>query len=98
MENCCCSARTKVRSEEEKKKIISRLNRIAGQIGGVKKMIEEDRYCDDVLIQLAAIDKSVKSLAGVILESHMHSCLIENIKEGNLAVVDEVVDLFKRFQ
>ena len=61
-------------------------------------MIEEDRYCDDVLIQLAAIDKSVKSLAGVLLESHMHSCLIENIKEGNLAVVDEVVDLFKRFQ
>ncbi len=98
MEDCCCSARTKVRTEEEKKKIISRLNRIAGQIGGIKKMIEEDRYCDDVLIQLAAVDKSVKSLAGVILENHMHSCLIENIKEGNLAVVDEVVDLFKRFQ
>lgn len=98
MENCCCKTKTKVRTEEEKKKIVSRLNRIAGQIGGVKKMIEEDRYCDDVLIQLAAVDKSVKSLAAVILESHMHSCLIENIKEGNLAVVDEVVDLFKRFQ
>ncbi len=98
METCCCHTKTKVRTEEEKKKIVSRLNRIAGQIGGVKKMIEEDRYCDDVLIQLAAVDKSVKSLAAVILESHMHSCLIENIKEGNLAVVDEVVDLFKRFQ
>ena len=98
METCCCHTKTKVRTEEEKKKIISRLNRIAGQIGGIKKMIEEDRYCDDVLIQLAAVDKSVKSLAAVILESHMHSCLIENIKEGNLAVVDEVVDLFKRFQ
>ena len=98
MENCCAQKRTKVRSGEEKKKIVSRLNRIAGQIGGVKKMIEEDRYCDDVLVQLAAIDKSVKSLAGVILEGHLHSCLIENIREGNLTVVDEVVDLFKRFQ
>ena len=92
MENCCAQKRTKVRSGEEKKKIVSRLNRIAGQIGGVKKMIEEDRYCDDVLVQLAAIDKSV------ILEGHLHSCLIENIREGNLTVVDEVVDLFKRFQ
>ena len=97
MENCCGRTKTKVRSEEEKKRIVSRLNRIAGQINGIKKMIEDDRYCDDVLIQLAAADKSVKSLAGVILESHMHSCLIENIKEGNYAVVDEVVDLFKRF-
>ena len=98
METCCCTSKTKVRTEEEKKKIIARLSRIAGQIGGVKRMIEEDRYCDDVLIQLAAIDKSVKSLAGVILESHMNSCLIENIEKGNYAVVDEIVDLFKRFQ
>ncbi len=94
----CCATKTKVRSEEEKKKIVARINRIAGQIGGVKRMVEEDRYCDDVLIQLAAVDKAVKSLAGVILESHMHSCLIENIEAGNYAVVDEVVDLFKRFQ
>lgn len=98
MEKCCCQTKTKVRSEAEKKKICARLNRIAGQIGGVKKMVEEDRYCDDILVQLAAIDKSVRSLSGVILESHMHSCLIENIREGNYEVVDEVVDLFKRFQ
>jgi CsoR family transcriptional regulator, copper-sensing transcriptional repressor len=61
-------------------------------------MVDEDRYCDDILIQLAAIDKSVKSLANVILENHMHSCVIDNIKNGNYEVIDEVVDLFKRFQ
>ena len=97
MEHTCCE-KSKVRSEEEKKTLTSRINRIIGQMNGIKKMIDEDRYCDDVLIQLSAIDKSIKSLANVILESHMHSCLIENIQAGNLEVVDEIVDLFKRFQ
>lgn len=98
MENCCCNGKTKVRTEEEKKAIMSRLNRIAGQISGVKKMIEEDRYCDDVLIQLSAIDQSVKSLANVILDAHMHTCLVEHIQQGDLGVIDEIVDLFRRFQ
>ena len=74
------------------------MNRLIGQMNGVKKMIEEDRYCDDILIQLSAIDKSVKSLANLLLDKHMHCCLIKNIQEGNLEVVDEVVDLFRRFQ
>lgn len=94
----CCAHRTKVRSKEEKKRIVNRINRMIGQMNGVKRMIEEDRYCDDVLIQLAALSKSVKGLAGVILESHMHSCLVEDVREGNLAAIDEIVDLFKRFQ
>lgn len=49
-------------------------------MNGIKKMIEDDRYCDDILIQLSAIDKSIKSLANVILDNHMHTCLIENIE------------------
>jgi len=99
MSECHCDGhRVKVRTEEEKKAIISRLNRIAGQINGIKKMIEEDRYCDDVLIQLSAVDKSVKSLAGVILDAHMHTCIVENIREGNTDVIDEIVELFRRFQ
>ena len=61
-------------------------------------MIEQDRYCDDVLVQLSAVDKSVKGLANLILEAHMHTCLIENVQAGNTEVVDEIVDLFKRFQ
>lgn len=99
MESCCCQGRkVKVRTEEEKKRIIFRLNRIAGQINGIRRMIEEDKYCDDVLIQLSAVDKSVKSLANVILDAHMHTCLIENIKNDNYEVIDEIVDLFRRFQ
>jgi DNA-binding FrmR family transcriptional regulator len=88
----------KVRKQEEKKQIISRLNRLEGQIKGVKKMIEEDRYCNDVLIQLSAIDKAIKSLANLVLDSHMHTCLIERVNSGDYEAIDEVVDLFKRFQ
>lgn len=98
MEKCCCGEKTTIRSEEEKKELCARLNRIGGQIAGIKRMVEEDRYCDDILIQLSAVDKAIKSLANLMLERHMHTCLIENIESGNYKVVDEIVDLFKRFQ
>ena len=86
------------RNEQEKKKINNRLNRIEGQVRGVKKMIEEDRYCDDVLIQLSAIDKSIKSLANYILENHMYNCVYDDLEKGNYEIIDEVVNLFRRFQ
>lgn len=85
------------RTEEEKKQLIHRLNRISGQIEGIKKMIEEDRYCDDLLTQLLAVDKAVKSLSSVILEKHMYSCIKKEVSEGNLEVVDEVMQLFRRY-
>ncbi len=90
--------RIKRRSEEERKAIINRLNRIAGQVNGIVRMVEEDRYCDDVLIQLSAVDKAIKALADMMLDAHMHTCLVEHIKAGDLSAVDEVVDLFRRFQ
>lgn len=95
-ENDCC--RKKVRDVEEKKNLITRMNRLIGQMNGVKKMIEDDRYCDDILIQLSAIDKSIKGLANVMIDNHMHTCVIKNIEAGNYNVIDEIVDLFKRFQ
>ena len=85
------------RSESEKKKIKNRLNRIEGQVRGVKKMVEEDRYCDDILIQLSAIDKSIKSLANYILENHMYGCVLNNLEKGYYEIIDEVVKLFRRF-
>lgn len=94
----CCEQKKKVRPEAEKRALISRLNRIIGQMNGIKRMIEEDRYCDDVLTQLAAADKAVQSLAALILEEHMRTCIVENIQSGNTEVVGEIVDLFKRFR
>ena len=97
MENkeCCC--KKTYRTEEDKKKLLSRTNRIIGQLDGIKKMIDNDRYCADILIQLSAVDSAIKSLASVILDNHMHSCVVNSIKEGDSSKIDEIVDLFRRF-
>ncbi len=99
MEEQCChrEERKTVRSAEDKKTIVSRLNRIAGQVNGIKRMVEEDRYCDDILVQLAAVGASVKSLSAVILQKHLHGCVVEQIREGDEGALDEIVDLFRKF-
>ena len=93
----CMNNKKTTRSEEDKKKLISRINRIKGQLDGINKMVEDDRYCADILIQLSAADKAIKSLASVILDNHMHSCVLDGIKEGDLTKIDEIVDLCRRF-
>lgn len=95
--NECPSCRTTHRNEETKKKLITRINRIKGQIEGIKKMVEEDRYCGDILIQLSAIEQSTKSLAAIVFDNHMHSCVVQGVKDGDEAKIDEIVDLFRRF-
>ena len=94
----CPNCKVKERTEEEKKNLINRMNRIIGSLNGIKDMINNDRYCDDIIIQLSAVDKSIKSLANIILDNHMHTFLIEHIKNKDYEIVDEIVDLFKRFQ
>ena len=96
MENNCCHKKTK-RSEEEKRLIISRLNRIGGQISGICKMVENDAYCNDVLIQLSAVKNSVKSLSTHILENHLYTCVTRDLESGELDTLDELISLFKRF-
>ena len=88
----------KERKVEEKKELEKRINRIIGSLNGVKNMIEDDRYCDDILIQLSAIDKSVKSLANLILDNHMHTCLITHIENKDYEIIDQIIDLVRRFQ
>lgn len=94
--NCKECKKTKHRTDEEKKKIQKRLNIIEGQIKGIKQMIEDDRYCADIVIQISAIDKSLKSLGNEILRSHLSSCVVEDIKNDRLEVIDEVVSLFEK--
>ncbi len=94
----CCEEKKTYRSDEDKKSLTSRLNRIEGQIRGITAMIQNDRYCDEILIQLSAVDKSIKSLANLLLDKHMKACVKENLLKGNDTVLDEIVDLFKKFQ
>lgn len=85
-----------IRPESTKKDLISRLNRIEGQIRGISKMIEDDRYCGDILIQLSAVDSSIKSLSVKMLEMHLKSCVKKQVLEGNDEALDEIVNLMKK--
>ena len=96
MDNNCCNKKTK-RSPEEKKLIINRLNRIGGQINGISKMIENDAYCNDILVQLTAVKNSVKSLSTHILENHLYTCVPKELENGDFDTIDELISLFKRF-
>ncbi|PPA71131.1 metal-sensitive transcriptional regulator [Jeotgalibacillus proteolyticus] len=83
-------------SEEMKHNLTSRLNRIEGQIRGIKGMIEKDTYCDDVITQIAATQSALNSVSKLLLEGHMKSCIVERIQEGDLEVVDELLATMKR--
>ncbi|KEZ47921.1 metal-sensitive transcriptional regulator [Metabacillus indicus] len=83
-------------SETTKKNLVTRLNRIEGQIRGVKGLIDKDTYCDDVLTQIAAVQSALNSVSKILLEGHMKSCLVERIQDGDLEVIDEVLVTVKR--
>ncbi len=86
------------REESDKVAIIKRLNILTGQIEGVKKMVNAGAYCDDVLVQLSSIFKSVKSLSNFVIERHIETCVTENLKKGKLEVLKELTNMYKRFQ
>ena len=92
MEKCC--KKTK-RNTEEKKQLLNRINRISGQVTGIKKMLEDDDYCNDILIQIIAAEKSLKSLANIMFENHIYRCVSNDLEKGNMDVIDELTSLFK---
>lgn len=84
------------RNEEELKALINRLNRIEGQIRGIKKMIEEEAYCIDVMTQVNAATAALNSLNKEILNKHLHCCVVRDIQNGDLATIDELSSLIKK--
>jgi DNA-binding FrmR family transcriptional regulator len=85
------SERKSHHSNKTKDNMISRLNRIEGQVRGIRGMIEKDTYCDDVLNQIAAVQSALNSVSRLLLEGHMRSCVIERIQEGDHEVIDELL-------
>ncbi|WP_332647557.1 metal-sensitive transcriptional regulator [Lysinibacillus sp. 54212] len=77
--------------ERVKKDLTTRLNRIEGQIRGIKGMIEKDVYCDDVITQLSATQSALNSVAKILLEGHLKSCVVDRLAEGDESVIDELV-------
>lgn len=86
----------RIREEKEKKALMNRLNRIEGQIRGVKSMIEEERYCVDILTQVMAVQAAFNGLTKEILASHIKGCVVKDIREGNEEAVDELCELLKK--
>ncbi len=90
-EKSCCSHKTKERSEKEYKDLIHRLNRIEGQIRGIKGMVEKNAYCTDILTQVAAANAALNSFNKVLLANHIRTCVARDIREGKDETIDELV-------
>lgn len=94
-EKCCCQKMTR-RSEEERKKLINRLNRIEGQIRGIRNMVENDVYCNDILVQCAAVNAAVNAFNKELIASHIRGCVARDIREGKDEVIDELVETLQK--
>ena len=95
--SCCCHHKETPRSMEFQADLQKRLNRAIGQLNGVKNMLDDNRYCGDVLIQLAAAESAIHSVSSMLLQDHLKTCVVEQVRRGNDEVIDEVVQLIKRF-
>ena len=91
----CCKRKT-AREAEEKKKLMNRLSRIEGQIRGIQKMLENDAYCNDILVQSSAVSAAMNAFNKELLSSHIHSCVVRDIQEGKTEVVDELMNTLQK--
>ena len=97
MEQPCCGCHEKKeRTEEERRKLVNRLNRIEGQIRGIRGMLERDAYCPDILAQAAAANAALNAFSRELLSSHIRSCVVNDVRAGNDEIVDELLDTLQK--
>lgn len=94
MQDCC--HKTKERTEEEYRSLANRLNRIEGQVRGVKNMLDADAYCTDILMQVRAIRAALNAFSRELLANHIHTCVADDIRNGKDETIDELVDLLQK--
>jgi DNA-binding FrmR family transcriptional regulator len=90
--------KTVICDEQDVRKLKNRLHRMMGQLSGIEKMIDENRYCGDILIQVGALESALQSFGYTLLDKHLHSCVVHEINNGNEKVLDEVMDLMKKLK
>ena len=92
--NCCC--RTKERNEKEFKDLMNRLKRIEGQVKGVQRMLEDNAYCPDIMVQVSAINNALNSFNKVLLAEHLKTCVVDDIKAGREDTIEELTETLKK--
>ena len=94
--DCCHCQKTKHRSDEEQKRLTNRLNRIEGQVRGLKDMVQRDAYCPAILIQVSAVSAALNSFSKELLATHIRTCVADGIRQGDDAVIDELVTTLQK--
>lgn len=93
----CCHTKHTPRTDEFKRGVTRRLNRAIGQLNGIKTMIDEERYCADVLTQLAAAESALRSVSRLVLQDHLETCVVERVQAGDTEVIEELMTLLRQF-
>lgn len=96
LNGCCGTGKTKERTDEEYKSLISRLNRIEGQVRGIRGMVERGAYCTDILVQASAVTAAVNAFNKELLADHIRTCVARDIREGKDEVIDELVSTLQK--
>jgi DNA-binding FrmR family transcriptional regulator len=91
-----CGGKNAHHSDQMKKELTSRLNRIEGQIRGITRMISEDIYCDDVLNQISSVNSALNGVKKLLLEAHLKSCVAEQLQNGQVEVIDELLKTIEK--
>jgi len=97
-EACCCHQKSTPREEKELRQLKNRINRMVGQLNGIGRMLDENRYCGEILTQVAAVESALQAFGYAVLQEHMKTCVVEEIQKGNTAVVEEAVELVKKLK
>lgn len=94
----CCQYKHTPRDAETLKALKNRLNRMIGQLSGISNMLDDNRYCGDILTQIAAVESALQNFGYIILQDHMKTCMVEEIQQGNTEIIAEAVDLIKKLK
>ena len=95
---CCVHHKATPRDEKELRQLQNRLKRMIGQLNGISKMLDDNRYCGDILIQVAAVESALQSFGYLVLQDHLETCVVEEIQKGNTKILDEAVELIKKLK
>lgn len=94
----CCQHKHTPRDEQLRKALKNRLNRMIGQLNGIGNMLDDNRYCGDILTQIAAVESALQSFGYIILQDHLETCVVEQIQQGSTDILTEAIDLIKKLK